>query len=169
MAARRRDNMIVGAVLALVIGASAAGASPGSSHEQDLHSLGSLVGDNPAAFTGLYRNARGAAVVVFGPGVDRARWRDRLAAAARGHRYRTETCPHDHRALLAIQDEIATKDWTVNKRLPFSVWADPSTCTVRVESDLLTPADVEALADRFGPAVSFDTSPGSHPVLLPGG
>ncbi len=65
-----------------------------------------------------------------------------------------------------MQDEIATKDWSVSKSPAFGVWVDPSSCTVRVESDLLTPGDVEALVHRFGTAISIDTTPGSHPELL---
>ena len=42
-----------------------------------------------------------------------------------------------------------------------------SGCTVRIESDLLERAEIEALVERYGTAISFDTSEGSHPVLLP--
>ena len=139
---------------------------PDPEHEQDLHPLSSLVEGNPAAFVGLHRDGRGTAVIVFGPGVDPGSWRDRLAAAAAGLPYRTEMCSRDRRSLRAMQDEIATKDWSVSKSPAFGVWVDPSSCTVRVESDLLTPGDVEALVHRFGTAISIDTTPGSHPELL---
>jgi hypothetical protein len=139
---------------------------PSPEHEQDLHPLSSLVERNPAAFVGLYRDGRGTAVVVFGPGADRGSWRDRLAAAARGLPYRTETCSRTRRSLRAMQDEIAAWDWSADKRPPFGVWVDPASCTVRVESDLLTRRDIAALVNRFGTAISIDTTPGSHPVLL---
>jgi PASTA domain len=140
---------------------------PEPEHEQDAHMLSSLVDGSPAAFVGLYRDGRGTAVIVFGPGVDPGSWRDRLTAAAAGLPYRTEMCSRDRRSLRAMQDEIATQDWSASKSPPFGVWVDPSSCTVRVESDLLTPGHIEALADRFGTAISTDTTPGSHPELLP--
>jgi hypothetical protein len=139
---------------------------PSPEHEQDLHPLGSLVERNPATFVGLYRDERGTAVVVFGPGADQRSWRERLAAAAAGLPYRTETCSRDRRSLRAMQDEIAAWDWSAGRRPPFGVWVDPSSCTVRVESDLLTRRDIETLVKRFGTAISIDTTPGSHPVLL---
>jgi hypothetical protein len=150
----------VGAAATLAVGV------PAPEHEQDLHPLGSLVERNPAAFVGLHRDARGPAVVVFGRAADPRRWRDRLAAAAAGLPYRTEICSRDRRSLRAMQDEIATRDWTANKSLAFGVWVDPSSCTVRVESDLLTRRDIAALVHRFGRAISIDTTPGSHPELL---
>lgn len=141
--------------------------TPGPGHEQDLQPFNSLVEDHPEAFVGLYRDEAGIPHAVFGPGVDPATWQDRLTAAAEGVRYRTDTCSRDRKTLRAMLEEITTKDWSANKPLPFGVWVHPSTCTVRVESDLLTPADVEALVDRFGTAISIDTTEGSHPVLLP--
>jgi hypothetical protein len=141
-------------------------AVPEQEHEQDLDRLGSLVERNPAAFVGLYLEARGTAVIVFGPRADSESWRDPLRAAAGGVRYRTERCSRDLRSLRALQDEIATKSWSRSRSPAFGVWVDPSSCTARVESDLLTPADLAALVDRFGTAISIDTTPGSHPELL---
>jgi len=141
---------------------------PGPEREQDLDRLGSLVERHPKTFVGLYLYGRGTAVVVFGPRGDPASWSDRLAAAAAGHPYRTERCSRGRRGLRAIQDDVATRDWTANKSLGFGVWVDPSTCTVRVESDLLTEADIRALAHRYGTAISIDTTPGSHPELTRG-
>lgn len=43
----------------------------------------------------------------------------------------------------------------------FGVWVQPETCTVRVESDLLSQSEVRALVDRYGKAISFDTTEGS--------
>jgi len=45
---------------------------------------------------------------------------------------------------------------------------DPATCTVRIESDQLTLADIRALIERFGTALSFDTTEGNHPERLEG-
>jgi hypothetical protein len=140
--------------------------TPGPGHEQDLQPFNSMVEDNPDAFVGLYRDEEGVPHAVFGPGVDPAAWRERLAAAAEGLPYRTETCSRSRPSLRALQDEIATKRWTKNKSLAFGVFVHPSTCTVRVESDLLTAADIRALVDRYGTKISIDTTEGSHPVLL---
>jgi hypothetical protein len=38
---------------------------------------------------------------------------------------------------------------------------------VRIESNLLEPAQIEALIERYGTAISFDTSEGSAVRLLP--
>jgi hypothetical protein len=140
--------------------------TPGPDHEQDLQPFNSMVEDNPDAFVGLYRDEKGVPHAVFGPGVDPAAWRKRLTAAAEGLPYRTETCSRSRASLRELQDEIATRSWTKNKGLAFGVFVHPSTCTVRVESDLLTAADIRALADRYGTTVSVDTTEGSHPVLL---
>lgn len=133
-----------------------------------------LIEGNPDAFVGVYRDEAGVLVVVFGPGADPAAWEDRLRAAAEGINYpteesgyRTDTCSRSRASLRAIQNEITThQEWTNNKHLAFGVWVQPETCTARVESDLLTQADIQALVDRYGTAISFDTSEGSHPVLL---
>jgi hypothetical protein len=140
--------------------------TPGPGHEQDLQPFNSIVEDNPDAFVGLYLDEEGVPHAVFGPGVDPAAWRERLAAAAEGLPYRTETCSESRASLRALQDEIAAKSWTEDKSLPFGVFVDPSTCTVRVESDLLTEDDIRALVDRYGTRISIDTTEGSHPVPL---
>jgi hypothetical protein len=152
---------------------------PGQEHEGEMVTLGSLVEEHPRAFVGLYRDEAAVPHVVFGPGVDPETWEARLTAAAKGITYpapgigyRTDTCSRDRASLRAIQYEIApagrsTKWWTENQRLAFGVWVHPSTCTVRVESDLLAPADIQALIGRYGTAISFDTSEGSAPRHLP--
>jgi hypothetical protein len=146
---------------------------PAPEQEQLPKAFSRLVEDNPNAFVGLYRDEAGVVVVAFDPAADPAAWEERLTAAAEsinypeeGSGYRTATCPRSRASLEAIQDEITTRDWTKNNRLAFGVWVQPETCTVRVESDLLTTADIQALVERYGTAVSFDTSQGSHPVLL---
>lgn len=140
--------------------------TPGPAHEQELRALSRLIEGNRKAFVGLYRDEAGVPHVVFGPGVDRAPWTSRLRAAAGGIRFVTNTCSRDRASLQGIQRRIASKDWTRDKSLPFAVDVDPSTCTVRVVSDLLSPRDIEALVDRFGTAISIETTKGSHPVLL---
>ncbi len=140
---------------------------PEPEDEQELHALGRLVEDNPDTFVGLYLDGEGIPHVVYGPGIDLRAWSPRVEAAAAGARYRTETCSRDRTSLGAVKDRVAAKDWTANPSLAFSVDVHPSTCTVRVESDLLTSADVEALVERFGTTISLDTTEGSHPVLLP--
>jgi hypothetical protein len=155
--------------------------TPGQEDEMDIHPLGSVVQDHPEVFVGLYRDAAGVPHVVFGPGVDPETWDERLRAAAErlhypreGVGYRPDMCSRDLKTLRAMQDEIApagraTKWWTKNERLAFGVEVHPETCTVRVESDLLTPDDIEALVNRYNTAISFDTTECAHPVLLQNG
>jgi hypothetical protein len=132
-------------------------------------SLPDLVEANPQAFVGLARNHQdeGVPVVVLNPGVDPDAWRERLDAAAEGHPYRTDVCPRSHQELGRITAEIASRAWSPNARsISFAVGIHPATCTVRIQSDQLTTDDIRALGERFGTAVSVDTSEGSHPVLL---
>lgn len=148
---------------------------PEPHQDQPPEAFSRLIADHPKVFFGTYRDEVGVPVVVFGPGADPAAWQDRLTEAAEsidypaeGVGYRTDTCARTRASLRAMQDEIAThQDWTANKHLSFTVGVDTRTCTVRVGSDLLTPADIRALVDRYGTAISFDTSKRSHPVLLP--
>lgn len=137
-------------------------------HEHDLHPFSSVVERNPDAFVGVYLDEAGIAHAVFGPGVDTAAWDQRLRAAAGGVTYKTDECFRNRHDLRMIQDEItANQDWTDNDHLAFGVGIDPASCTVRVESDLLDPAEVASLVARYGTSLSFDTTKGSHPVLLP--
>jgi hypothetical protein len=147
---------------------------PAPEQEQESAPLSRLVSDHPDVFIGLYRDGAGVPHLVFGPGADPARWADRLQEAASGitypHEgvgYRTDRCSRTNARLQAIEDEITTnQDWKENRNLAFGVWLQPETCTVRIESDLLERAEIEALVERYGTAISFDTSEGSHPVLL---
>jgi len=135
--------------------------------------LSRLVDDHPHVFVGLYRDEAAVPHIVFGPGADPEAWTDRLEEAAEGIRYpvegvgyRTDMCSRTSASLQSVLDEITTnQDWKENKRLAFAVWVHPETCTVRVESDLLRRAEIEALVERYGTAISFDTTEGSHPVL----
>lgn len=139
---------------------------PGPGKEEALRPFSTMIEANPEAFVGLYRDEEGVPHAVLGPEADPAAWQERLTAAAEGLPFRTETCSRSHAELRALQDEIAAKSWTTNKQLAFGVFVHPDSCTVRVESDLLTAAEIRALVDRYGLAVSFDTTEGSHPVLL---
>jgi PASTA domain len=139
---------------------------PGPDEEQELQPFNSMIEANPEAFVGLYLDEDGVPHAVFGPGVDPADWRERLTAAAEGLPYRTDVCSRSHAELRRLQDEIEAKSWTTNKKVPFGVLVHPATCTVRVESDLLTAADIRALVDRYGTTVSIDTTEGLHPVPL---
>jgi PASTA domain-containing protein len=148
---------------------------PAPEQETEIEPLSRLVADHPAVFVGLYRDEGAVPHVVFGPGSDPAQWTDRLREAASGITYpeegvgfRADRCSRTNASLLATADEITTnQDWTERRHLAFGAWAQPETCTVRIESDLLEPAEIEALVERYGTAISFDTSEGSHPVLLP--
>jgi hypothetical protein len=147
---------------------------PTPEQEQQPKAFSRLIQDNPEVFFGTYRDEAGVVVVVFAPGADPAAWEERLTAAATGINYpaedsgyRTDTCSRDRKSLRAMQDEIAgDQSWARNKPPPFGVWVQTETCTVRVESDLLEEAEVEALIDRYGTAISFDTS--SHSAALSG-
>jgi hypothetical protein len=141
--------------------------TPEPGHEQDTYALGTLVEGHENAFVGFYLDLDGVPVVVLGPGVDVAAWRERLDAAAAGLYYRTSICGRSLSSLRQIQDEIARRDWSTNPRIGFGVNVDPASCTVRVESDLLTADDIQVLVRRYGTAISFDTTPGDHPVLAP--
>jgi hypothetical protein len=148
---------------------------PDASEEQFLNEqlapLGRLVERNRQAFVGLYRDHSagtwGTLVVVFNPGTDEDAWRERLEAAAGDLPYRLESCTRSREELEQIQDELALRTWSPNARsISFGVFVDPATCTVRVESDQLTAEDIQALSDRFGTAVSLNTSEGASPRLL---
>ena len=147
---------------------------PGQEHELEIGPLSRLVTSHPEVFVGLYRDEAAVPHVVFGPGADSDEWAGRLTEAAEGIDYpaegigyRADMCSHTEARLRAIQDEITTnQDWKESVRPAFGVWVQPETCTVRVESDLLRPAEIEALVERYGTAISFDTTEGSHPVRL---
>ena len=140
---------------------------PAPEQEEEIGPLSRLVTDHPNVFVGLYHDEAGVVHVVFGPGADPARWTDRLREAARGITwpeegvgYRADTCSRTNASLRSMEDEIIS-DWGEKRRLVFGAWAHAETCTVRVESNLLEPADIEALIERYGTAISFDTSQGS--------
>jgi len=147
---------------------------PAPEQEQEIGPLTRLVADHPNVFVGLFRDGAAVPHVVFGAGADPAQWADRLHEAASGVTYphggvgyRVDRCSRTYAGLRAIEDEITTsQDWKSNRNLAFGAWLQPETCTVRIESDLLERAEIEALVERYGTAVSFDTSEGSHPVLL---
>jgi PASTA domain len=139
---------------------------PGPDEEQELQPFNSMIEANPEAFVGLYRDEEGVPHAVFGPEADPAAWQERLTGAAEGLPFRTDTCSRSHAELRALQDEIAARRWTADEKLGPGVFVHPASCTVRVESDLLTTAEIRGLAERYGPKVSFDTTEGSHPVLL---
>ena len=150
---------------------------PAPEQEQLPAAFSRLIQDTPAVFFGLYRAEDGVPVVVFNPGVDPATWDDRLTAAATwidypavGSGYRSNTCSRHWKSLRVLQDEIVrtSNDWAAPpRRAAFGVWVQPETCTVRVESDVLLPSEIRTLVDRYGTALSFDTSEGAAGSLLP--
>jgi hypothetical protein len=147
---------------------------PAPEQEMEIGPLSRLVTGHPDVFVGLYRDEAAVPHVVFGRGAYPLGWTERLREAAtgitypeQGVGYRADRCSRTEASLRAVQNEITTnQDWTKNRRLAFGVWIQPETCTVRVESDLLVPAEIEALVERYGTAISFDTTEGSHPVRL---
>lgn len=140
---------------------------PEPEDEQAPAAFGRLLERNPDVFFGTYLDETGGRVVAFAPGADPAEWQDRLTEALEGQPFRTDRCSQTRASLRRIQDEIAAKEWTDNKRLRFNVGVDTRTCTVRVGSDLLTPSEIRTLVDRYGTAISFDTSEGSAGMLVP--
>ena len=74
--------------------------------------------------------------------------------------YRADTCSRTNASLVAIADEIITSRGE-RRRLVSGAYADAETCTVRIDSNLLEPAQIEELVERYGTAISFDTSEGS--------
>jgi hypothetical protein len=140
---------------------------PAPEQEQEIAPLSRLVTDHPDVFVGLYLDGGAVPHVVFGPGADPAQWADRLQEAASGITYpqegvgyRTDRCSRTSASLRAMEDEII-EEWGERRRLVFGAWAQAETCTVRIESNLLERAQIEALIERYGTAISFDTSQGS--------
>jgi hypothetical protein len=141
--------------------------TPRPDEEQQSHPIAHIVEANPDAFVGLYRDITGMVVVVFDPNVEVRAWREKLDTAANGLSYRTEWCSHSLADLQRVQSELQDRAWSPNaKSIAFGAFVDSSTCTVRVDSDQLTAADLEDLTQRFGPMVSFNTTPGAAPNLL---
>jgi hypothetical protein len=81
--------------------------------------------------------------------------------------YRADRCPRTLASLRAIEDDIWTtyQDWVETTHLGFGALVHAETCTVRVEAHL-RPAKIEEFVDRYGTAISFDTSEGSAMRLL---
>jgi hypothetical protein len=151
----------------LRIAVGPAGPIPGPGEEELNRPLSSLVEDNPGAFVGLYLDASSVPVVVFNPRIDVDAWRARLDAAAEGRPYSTDSCLRSGEELGQVQDELGLRQWSPRAgSISFGVWVDPATCTVRVETDQLTESDIQALIQRFGTAVSLNTSKGSSPERL---
>lgn len=142
--------------------------------EGEIIPFSKLIERNHETFVGLYLDEAGIPHAVFGPGVDPEAWRDRLTAAAQGitypaphdPRYLVDACSRTRKRLETMQHQIVSdQSWNGNRRVAFSVVVEPSTCSVRVTSDLLTRSEMRALVDRYGTALSFNTTKGSHPVL----
>jgi hypothetical protein len=65
---------------------------------------------------------------------------------------------------------LTGRSWSPNAgSIAFGVHVDPATCTVRLDTDQLTPSDLRALSDRFGTAISLNTTEGAGGQLLPSG
>ena len=144
--------------------------------EEEIGPLSRLVTDHPDVFVGLYHDEAGVVHVVFGPGADPAQWADRLREAASGITwpeegvgYRADRCPRTLASLQAIEDDIWTtyQDWVEARHLGFGAWVHAETCTVRVEAHL-RPAKIQEFVERYGTAISFDTSEGSQALLAIG-
>jgi hypothetical protein len=82
-------------------------------------------------------------------------------------RARPVGCRRSRASLDAVQAALSKRGSTPRgARLASSV--DPATCTVRIVSNLLTPAAMGAIVARYGTRVSFEVLPGSIPVGAPG-
>jgi hypothetical protein len=80
-------------------------------------------------------------------------------------RPRPEPCERSLDSLDAVQAALSKRDWT-SRAVSFTSFVDPDTCTVRIESDLLTAAEMESIVARYGTSVSFNASPRSRPVRM---
>jgi len=143
---------------------------PGINPEERFTFFGGLIDAHPDTFVGYYiDDADGVPVIVLPSGVDAEPWRERLETAlGKGNKeYRTETCSRSRDELYRVQDEIEPSLFP--HEIGFVTSPDPATCTVRIDSDQLTRADMHLLIARFGTAVSFNTSEGNHPERLEGG
>ena len=148
---------------------------PRPEHERQIVRFSRMITGNPDLFVGLYRDEAGVPHAVFGPGAKPEAWHDRLDEAIEavtyphpGIGYEIDICPRAHAPLRRMQDDIASdQSWSQRRGLAFGVFVDAATCTVRIESDLLRAAEIEALVDRYGTAISFNTTEGAHPRLLP--
>jgi hypothetical protein len=117
--------------------------------------LSRLVQASREAFVGMYLDEAGVPVVVFNPGVDPDAWQERLERAAGALAYRTEVCPRSREELERIQAELGRRAWSPNAAsIAFATSVSPSTCSVWVESGELKQADLRALGERFGTAVT---------------
>jgi PASTA domain len=158
------SELTVSSIVALSIAWPPRRALPEPEEERAVEALGTLIESHPEAFFGAYVDDAGAYVAVFAPGADPAAWQDRLAAAANGISYGTDSCPRDPKSLTRAQGWIAKNVWEPG--LGFSVWVDAETCTVRLSNGNLAPAHIRAMVDRYGTAFSIQSGMGV-PRLAP--
>jgi len=132
--------------------------APEPEEEQAVEALGNLIESNSDTFFGAYVDDGGVYVAVFGPGADPAAWNGRLAAAADGIPYRTDTCPRDWKSVTRAQNWIVENVW--EEGLGFSVGVDAETCTVRLSNGNLTPDQIRPVVERYGTAFSIESGMG---------
>jgi hypothetical protein len=120
-----------------------------------LAGLATFVEGHPEALVGLYVDG-GTPVVVFGPAVDPEQWRGRLDEAAAGTPYRTAACGRSRAELRRVEREVIAREWTERGRaVPVATFVDAQSCSVRLTAEL-TPAEEEAIRERFGAAVTIE-------------
>lgn len=127
-----------------------------------LSALGRLIEREPAVFLGAYRKRSGSLHVAFNPGVDMAAWFDDIEDAVGGEDYEVTSCVKSGVQLEGIQRELGNRGWDVDPSAAFSAWVDPSSCSVKLQSDQLSDEDVWRLAQMFGRLVTIDTSGGAY-------
>ena len=136
---------------------------PKNEPDETLAPFAALIGANPQAFVGMYRDQAGTPVVVFNPGISPTAWRAQLGALARGRPYRTESCSHSLAELNGVADDLATADGILRqKHISFGVGVDAQTCTVRVHASALAASVLAALSKLYGPLITIDASGSPH-------
>jgi hypothetical protein len=119
-----------------------------------------LVGAHPEAFVGVYLDDAETPVVVFNPDVDKESWKVRLDVAAKGRKYRTERCPYTLVELQLVKSDMMMQDAWTDRNISYGFDVDPATCSVGLMTEALTPAELRALKERYGPLVTVDTIEG---------
>lgn len=96
-------------------------------------------------------------VVSFAPGVDVDGWRARIAALARGERYRIQSCKYTYAELRTLQEQFTERTFLPRAaKMAFGMSVDYVTCSVALSADL-TPAEITELRDRYGDRVTVAT------------
>jgi PASTA domain-containing protein len=101
-------------------------------------------------------------VVSFAPGTDLELWQARIAALARGERFRLQSCRYSGAELRGLMAQLAERDFLPRaKQMQVSIVADPVSCSVQL-AGAFTPAEVTQLQERYGDALTVLTGKASR-------